>query len=230
MFDSSSCVLGRVMNLLLLLPLLCVWGAEELSSGEEEEESEQEAEEPPAPAPKQKEQQKQQQKGQKEEQQQQGAKRPTPAPAAAVATTPQPAKKAKVEQEQKAPATAPAKVPAAKPAAAATGTPGPAAPSNEKEYLAALKAALQQGGALKLATVRARGSAAGGCLHAAKAFFMLCAVVRCRRRPALHSFPLLIPTKHSFDRSASLLSCLPPHPPARLPAAGHQGEAPPRSA
>ena len=180
--------------------------AEELSSGEEEEEEEEseEEEERPAPAPKQK---------QQKEQQQQGAKRPAPAVAAAAAKTPQPAKKAKVEQQQKAPATAPAKVPAAKPAAAAAaGTPGPAAPANEKEYLAALKAALQQGGALKLATVRARGCAASGRLHLFSGnFWALCC--RALSLPALHSCPMLIPTTHS-DCYASLLSCFPPRLPA----------------
>lgn len=114
--------------------------AEEESSGEEEEEEESESEEEPAPAPAKKQQQQPKQPA--------GAKRPAQQPPA---QTPQPAKKAKPAAQQ-APATAPAKVAPA----------GMATPGNTKEYVAALKAALQAaGGPLKLAQV---GWGAGGAL------------------------------------------------------------------
>ncbi|PRW55901.1 histone deacetylase [Chlorella sorokiniana] len=116
-------------------------GDDEDSSEEEEESSgeEEESEEEPSPAPAaNKKQQVLQQLAAKQQQQQQGSKRPAEAPAAA--KTPQPAKKAKAEQLT-APATAPAKV---APAAAQAG------PTNEKEYVAALKEALKAG-PLKLA-------------------------------------------------------------------------------
>ncbi len=125
--------------------------AEESSGEEEEEEEEEESEEEPSPAPaaakKQPKRQEllldaraAQQRQQQQQQQQQAAKRPAEA-----AQTPQPTKKAKGEQ-LKAPATAPAKVAAA----------GQAEPTNEREYVAALKEVLQAG-PLKLAQVGAGG-------------------------------------------------------------------------
>jgi hypothetical protein len=117
--------------------------AEELSSGEEDEEG---SEDEPAPASAPKKQQQQAQPAKK--QQQAGAKRLAGEQPAA--KTPQPAKKARAEQ-QAAPATAPAKVAAAKQGAAASGM---ATPSNEKEYLEAVKAALQAAGQpIKLAAL-----------------------------------------------------------------------------
>ena len=113
---------------------------EEESSGEEEESSEEEPAPAPAAAKKQQAKQQQQQTAAAAKQQQQGgAKRPAAEQPAA--KTPQPAKKSKVDQ-LKAPATAPAKVAPA----------GMAAPTNEREYVAALKEALK-GGPLKLAQV-----------------------------------------------------------------------------
>ncbi|PSC67465.1 hypothetical protein C2E20_8858 [Micractinium conductrix] len=129
---------------------------ESLSSGEEDE-SEEEEEEKPAPVQLTKKQLTLQRLEQQfaaktpqaakpaaaQQQQQQAkaaAKRPAEQPAAA--KTPQPAKKAKGEQPQKAPATAPAKVAPA----------GMATTGSDKEYLAALKAALKQG-PLKLAAL-----------------------------------------------------------------------------
>jgi hypothetical protein len=126
--------------------------AEELSSGEEDEEG---SEDEPAPASAPKKQQQQAQPAKK--QQQAGAKRLAGEQPAA--KTPQPAKKARAEQ-QAAPATAPAKVAAAKQGAAASGM---ATPSNEKEYLEAVKAALQAAGQpIKLAAVSGSQEGEGG--------------------------------------------------------------------
>jgi hypothetical protein len=125
-----------------------------LSSGEEEEEDEVEA--PPAPAP-----------VQQKQSQAHGTKRLA---AQQAAQTPQPAKKAKAEAQGKAPATAPAKLAAIARLDAAHAAKAQAgkdkkevpAPTNEKEYVAALKAALQAAdGPLKLATVR--GGSGCGC-------------------------------------------------------------------
>ncbi|KAI3436887.1 hypothetical protein D9Q98_006295 [Chlorella vulgaris] len=122
---------------------------ESLSSGEEEEEDEVEA--PPAPAP-----------VQQKQSQAHGTKRLA---AQQAAQTPQPAKKAKAEAQGKAPATAPAKLAAIARLDAAHAAKAQAgkdkkevpAPTNEKEYVAALKAALQAAdGPLKLATLGTR--------------------------------------------------------------------------